>query len=82
MSNTAALANITAQDIFTTVDKGDFNADGYEYDVTDYVDKLTDIGVMKEAQDAFESGYFNVSDDKNTKIEGIIQYITDGVMTF
>lgn len=72
--------NITAQDVFKAVENGEFDGGQYEYEVIEYVDTLTDIGVMQELKEALELNYFNADDDTETKIAGYIDYIIDGVM--
>ena len=76
------MQDITADDVINAVDSQDFDANGYEYDVIEYVDKLTDVGVEREIQDAFAQGYFKDSDNKEKKITGVIQYIAEGVQAF
>ena len=79
MSNTT-INNITAQDVFKAVENGEFDGGQYEYEVIEYLDTLTDIGVMQELKEALELNYFSIDDDTETKIAGYIDYIIDGVM--
>ena len=72
--------NITAQDVFKAVENGEFDGGEYEYEVIEYVDSLTDTGVMQELEEALSLNYFNVDDDTKTKIAGYIEYVIDGVM--
>lgn len=72
--------NITAQDVFKAVENGEFDGGQYEYEVIEYLDTLTDIGVMQELKEALELNYFSIDDDTETKIAGYIDYIIDGVM--
>lgn len=79
MSNTT-INNITAQDVFKAVENREFDGGQYEYEVIEYLDTLTDIGVMQELKEALELNYFSIDDDTETKIAGYIDYIIDGVM--
>lgn len=74
------LNNITAQDVFKAVENGEFDGGEYEYEVIEYVDSLTDTGVMQELEEALSLNYFNADDDTKTKIAGYIEYVIDGVM--
>lgn len=85
MENTMRLFGISADEVRDYVESVDFNDDinpDYHYEIVDTVDKLTERGILNEIQDAFDSGYFAAEDAPYTKIEAIVEYIYDGLVTF